>query len=142
MNVNEIVDAAIAVNVANRNKFRDVSSGMTRIQYAREFGTVAINLGRGAGKTRYIKTHARPWDVIIAPTVRMLESLDGRDAACATFVAEDFSFPGHRFRGMRPRQLAARTIYIDNASSIDRRTLDSIYETLAFYPEQTFVLLG
>ena len=137
MNYPELVDAAIAANLANRKAGTDIAEFMGIANYLREFATVRIDIGRAVGKTKYIIDHARPWDIIVVPNRCTLDSCY-RTSCCPVFVANG----SYAFDRLRGRRLAPRIIYVDEPGHIDQRNLRELYHTFAAHPDQTFVLLG
>jgi len=144
MSFEQIVQQAVAENKANRARLggflSQTAKGMRKSEYAREFCTVAISLGRATGKTKFILNNARPWDIIITSIEPERRRLQQDYVQCEVLTANDFRHDPYLWRGRKP--ITPRTIYIDEASRLDPRALDVIYEVLAQHPDQTFVLLG
>lgn len=143
MRFEHLVLAAVADNKENRRRLADQTQGMNSTDYAIEFCTVAINIGRGTGKTKYILDNAKPWDLVIVHNHREAQRILAmkrpvtRDPLIMS--AEEYVEHG-RWRGQQ--QPTPRTIYIDDASRLSRRLLDILYCTVPKHPDQTFILLG
>lgn len=140
MSFEQIVQQAIAENKNNRARLKEHAEGMRKVEYARELCTVAVNLGRAVGKTRFILNNACPWDIVITSVEPERRRLQQDYVQCEVLTANDFRHDPYLWRGRKP--IIPRTIYIDEASRLDPRALDVIYEVLAQHPDQTFVLLG
>lgn len=143
MRFEHLVLAAVADNKENRRRLAEQMQGMNSTDYAIEFCTVAINIGRGTGKTKYILDNAKPWDLVIAHNYRESQRILAmkrpitRDLLIMS--AEEY-VDSARWRGRQ--QPTPRNIYIDEASRISRRLLDELYCTVPKHPDQTFILLG
>ena len=147
MTYSELLDAAISVNKQNRAGKLTVRGipdyhGMSRVQYASEFCTVKLDIGRGVGKTKYIADHARPWDVVVIPnTIWRRDGIFGHAADRNILIVTGEEVErGDRWRGCHDQ--VPRTIYIDEVEGISPRQLDAVYYTFAHHPDQTFILLG
>jgi len=64
----DFVHQAIALNKSNREKYADNYKFMSMPQFAHEFQTVHIDLGRRMGKTEFIKDNVSKDDIIIVPS--------------------------------------------------------------------------
>lgn len=142
MSFEHLVMAAVAENKETRHRFGDRFNGMSDTAYAIEFCTVALSIGRGTGKTKYILNNAKPWDLVIVPTHPMLQYMrrgERPGIGCPTMTISEYVNTAH-WRGQKLH--TPRVIYIDEASRISRRELDELYMVVPKHPDQTFILLG
>ena len=65
MNFNGICENAIALNKRMREAHPELKQMVSAIAYLNDFCTVAIDLGRGVGKTKFIMDHATADDLIV-----------------------------------------------------------------------------
>lgn len=139
-----LLDHALAVNRDMRKAHVEHRQYLSATQYAREFCTVQLDIGRAVGKSTYIAQHAEPSDMVICSNYNSMWHFEritlGYRAKFELATLDNFRNP-ERFRGRRQSDLR-RTIWIDDASYATERDLAIIYETLAGHPSQTFVLLG
>lgn len=140
----QIVDAAIEQNRKRRVEFSDYAKGCHPAQFAEDFCTVRVDIGRAAGKTTYIAEHARPWDAVVLPNQHMVGQYlhMARAGYDNVFSAGEFGDIPAMPRRLLGRRWVPRTIYVDEASRIDIKRMGAIYFALASHPDQTFVLLG
>jgi len=61
----ELIDNAVAFNIANQLKHEDIKQHLRNIQWLTEYCTVEINLGRRTGKSYYINKRATRADLVI-----------------------------------------------------------------------------
>ena len=100
--------------------------------FAREFCTIHINIGRRTGKTEYIKRNATKTDVVVVASRQMREIYSGVNVPVVSVDGiVDWS------KGRR----AVSTIYIDEPELM-HKFVGIIYESLFRNANQTFVLLG
>jgi len=148
MEFNQLVDTAIELNRKGRTKFVDHHKHCSAPQFAADFCTVRIDVGRQSGKTTYILERARPWDAVVLHGHIMVDHYQ-RAAHTRGLVTGMNVFSAGEFRPMLDiphrllgRHWVPRMIYIDEASSIEPLALATIYRAFAAHPDQTFVLLG
>ena len=110
----KLVDDAIAIVEANCADARARSDSIGILSYLRDFRTVRIDLGRGVGKTKYVRDHAERDDVIIVPTIGLRDHgyRDFRQAPCAARVFPVIDLD--RARGLHPKR-----IFIDEGRMVD-----------------------
>ena len=143
MSLEHLVLAAVAANKENRRRFGDrFKSSLPPTQYAIEFCTVTINIGRAAGKTTYIKDNAKPWDLVICHSYVSMQYMMRGELPGIGYPAMTIEEYVYRNRHRGQQQHTPRVIYIDEASHISRRELDELYMVVPKHPAQTFILLG
>lgn len=82
-----ILDAMIAMNFELRRNHPDVSKFLNPHQYAAEYKTIHLDVGRQTGKTHLMCTNARPTDLIIVHNQMTLDNLKHQYPMCkATFA--------------------------------------------------------
>ena len=139
-----LVNAAIELNARNRRvEFR---LAMSPTEYAFQFCTVHLNVGRGSGKSSVITRLAQVDDVIIAHNYQAAESFKrGKVSTPATILAASY-LDGPRWLSHEEdrRARSARRIFIDEPRLVDRAaSLERIYSLLVNQQiDQTFILLG
>lgn len=114
----DIVDNAVALNIAHQLKFEDSKRFMASAHWMEEFGTVHINTGRATGKTRYIMTRMTPCDLVIVPMEQDVRSyysdagnvLDNVHSARSMF--NRFNMAGY-WRGRRDVPEYFNKVYVD-----------------------------
>jgi hypothetical protein len=133
MNYNELIEGLIDINKQYRKMFgENKNQYYSPLNYAREFCTVAVDIGRGVGKTYFIKNHATKGDLVIAPNFFLLK---GYGEEMPEFDVITFNNLD-KLKGRKPYN----TIYVDEPKFVDMR---EVYELLVNPTiEQTFVLLG
>lgn len=137
MTFEDIVSASRAANLDNQASDgacvrRDFSS---RRQYAEEFQTVRIGIGRGVGKTQYICDHATHNDVII---VHSWEAKNWYNPNSCAPVISVFSLTHQNAVFCPP----ASVVFVDEVSLMSEREIDAIYERFSTSKVEQFVLLG
>lgn len=129
-----LLQSLIDLNHSNRDKFPEGHHNFYHMHtYLRELGTVQINLGRQIGHTTCIAQLAKPWDIIITPTLLMRDHVMRLESAAKVIPLSWVQ---------RSREFVYRNIFIDCASSITPRDMQHIYETLGVQQDQTFILVG
>lgn len=133
-----LLDALIELNQARRHELvlQDARKAHTPAHYAAWFCTVSCDIGRGAGKTEYIKRHATEGSLVVVPNDEMAAALYGRKTPFTVCSARQVQ------RVAAERHF--KTIYVDEPAYVFRAI-----ERVQFYHclavdgmEQTFVLLG
>lgn len=100
--------------------------------YVFEYACLHINLGRGTGKTTFIKDTATVNDLVIVPTSHGYKS--GFNEGVVVYDAS---------RHNKSRVLAGlnfKNVFVDNPSNISN--LDSILDCISWNHQQNLVLVG
>lgn len=111
---------------------RDWSS---RRQYAEEFQTVRIDVGRCVGKTRYICEHATKCDVVITHSWEArnwYNTNSGAPVIPACLLTQQNAI-------FCPQ---AAVVFVDEVSLMSDREIDAIYERFSTAKVEQFVFLG
>lgn len=123
---------------ANDPKFQPAMHSMSPPQAASSFLTVQLDSGRQTGKTRYILNNAMPGDLVMVSTPHLLDMwlVQYPKLPGVTLIS-----PAHL--GKHGINLTANTIFVDDASYIDRASVDFlIRSTITPQLTQRYVLLG
>lgn len=133
----QIVNSAREANLDNQASDpacvrRDWAS---RRQYAEEFQTVRIDIGRNVGKTRYICQHATMSDVIITHSWEAKRWYNDNSTApvvpAMLLMQKNAVFCPQAF-----------VVYVDEPSLMSENELNAIYERFSTTNVEQFVLLG
>jgi len=127
-------DNSVFQNRQNRVLFNT----MDRVQYFLEYNTLNLGLPRRVGKTEFVKTNAKPWDLIVVQGYCNIQSFS--DCKCdvitiglLTEMASDY--------GRKPQ--IPRTIYFDEICyNRYPKEIIEIYRRYAQDLEQRFVFLN
>lgn len=138
MNYNELVEELIDTNKQYRKMFGDNNKQfLSPVFYAVDFCTVAVDIGRGVGKTTFIKNHANKNDLVIVSNPIAKKFSYGMNTEYKVITLDELD----KSRGRR-----YETIYIDEPTAVFKGEPNSkfqMYQVLADpMMEQTFVLLG
>lgn len=115
--------------------------------YAIQFCTISLNIGRVAGYSTYIKKMTTDHDVIVCKNGCLADEIN-RETSATVLSTEKFKHLAHNMRG---RQFPhVETVYVDCASSMTDRQIFEIYDYYCNFRLQcgvavmipTFVLLG
>ncbi len=109
MSFNEIMDRAIDINFANRQKKFKFS--LSRFDYYKNFCTITVNTGRGTGKTKWIQDHVGFNDLVILPTLVQVDHFYKSVPDITSVTTFNSSMPF--LRGSRKGIV---NVYIDNFS--------------------------
>ena len=97
----EIFDMMVALNFDNRNSLHPSNiNSMHPAEFAKEFKTIHMNMGRQTGKTSLMLDLARPTDLIIVPTMAMVDSLYHRSGTCRAQIVTFSSVFRRRFHNV------------------------------------------
>ena len=134
----DMVDNMIAYNKQRRLDMEaHIIHSLSPVQYAMEFCTVKVDVGRRTGKTAYVKHRADEYSLVIVHHNHRIVGYP--DNVIVKRVSELMGHNGVFFGRIKPR-----TIYIEEPQMVFRsipqpdlyyRLVDEIYD-------QTFVLLG
>lgn len=139
MKYDKLIDELIQLNISNRNRMKEYVKSVSAIMWASEFCTVSCDIGRGMGKTTYIRLHATLNDLIIV-----------YNQSAAIELRQQYYFTKNtytiqEFLDGKTRGRAFENVYVDNASIV----LKNIEDKRKFYKqcildnkEHTFILLG
>lgn len=138
-----LVDNAAGLNILHRNMIgEDVRKAMHPVQYAFEFCTVHIDIGRRIGKTEYIKKNLTDGVIVIVSSNEIRKSLlkETGGGNGAVIINGNTSEP------VLINDLLIRNpnfIFIDEPSLISDKNIGVIYHTLVRKDlTQLFILLG
>ena len=133
-----VVDSMLAYNHQRRlDMAGHLVHSMSPVQYAMDFCTVKVDIGRRTGKTEYVKQRADEWSLVIVPNNNLTKGYP--DNIIVVSITEIVRWHD-MFRGARK----PRTVYIEEPQMVFRaipqpdlyyRLVDEIYD-------QTFILLG
>lgn len=138
MTYNDLIESLIETNKQFRKHLQDESKySVSPLFYALEFCTIAVDIGRGVGKTTFIKNHAKRGDLVVTynfNTKRIHYGMHTEYDVIAPFELEKMK--GKRYKN----------IYIDEPALVFEgdyeKKLDFYRFIIYDYDEQTFVLLG
>jgi len=142
---NSLVDSAIALNIDMRTKLRLAPKTLSPANFAAEFCTVHVNVGRGSGKSSYILNRSQPGDSIVVPDTNMLKEFRLWDIGGKLGKTDRHVHIAAASTMMSAPKFAAKhsTIWVDEPRHVERYvTLDRLYRELAIGYEHTFILLG
>lgn len=133
-----LLDALIELNRTHRHEV--AGSGVRQqfgsMAFAAQFCTVTCDIGRGVGKTEYIKSHANEGCLVVVPNDDMAKALYGRNTPFTVCSAR-------QLQGVAAEK-RFHTIFVDDPAyvflAIDRTKFYSWLVVDGM--EQTFVLLG
>lgn len=140
MNFEDIVLNAIVFNREHREKNKEMylKKAFHPIEYAMQLSTVHINIGRGVGKTQFIRKYANPYDVIVVPKGSM--KILFRDCECRNI------FTPFECRHVIYRDAdKPKTIWMDEIGFATEEEIYWVYNTFIIDDEeinQTWVRLG
>lgn len=134
----QLIDELIILNYANREKDLFNAKSIDPVKYALYFCTVKCDIGRGSGKTEYIKNRATKNDLIITPFATSLEYF--RDALCDVLYANLEIIRNRTNNGNDVFDV----IYVDESEAAFEKISKLELYMLLVKPnkKQTFVLLG
>jgi hypothetical protein len=111
------------------------------IDFAKSYQTVSYNPGRHTGASTFIARSVGSDDVVIAPTLTIVKTLDERIKS----FNPDYTIPVRVAGHLNPSEFRGRSlidvVYVDAASCIKKDYVDSIYDIFAGNCNQ-FVFLG
>lgn len=113
----------------------DFTQDYSRAQYARNFATVRVSIGRQSGQTTCIVKRATKDDVIVCDSLRMADEIKRLGTAAKVISAQQLVRLEHL-----QLDRAFRMIWVDETCF--GLNLDEMYRFGAKGYEQTFVLLG
>jgi MinD-like ATPase involved in chromosome partitioning or flagellar assembly len=138
MKYDELIDGLIKTNIKNRNRMKEFVESVSALIWAFSFCTILCDIGRGVGKTTYIKSHATLNDLIIVCNKNIARIYQKYGFTQNTYTIVDF-LDG------KSRGQIFENIYVDDANIVFEKTEDKI----RFYQqcttdgkEHTFILLG
>jgi hypothetical protein len=130
---NRFVDSARELNYLNRPK-EFVYTVFDRIQYAKEFQTVRLEIGRQCGKTTYVIQNAKPWDLVVTHNGQMAENLVRKGCRAKVVTVNTI------FTNLWPSEYF-KTIFFDSCLKLNKDFLFDVYERHAIDETQQFVIL-
>lgn len=140
----DFIHQAIQLNKQNRERFASYRVTMSPVQWAFEYCTVRISLGRGLGNTSYVSQHLdNPRAVIITyhPNRRYFQPDSQVNALLLTITK--YMDRGNLIRMFEGKDKHRELILIDNCNKFTGDRLIELYEFLVNGElNQTFVLLG
>jgi hypothetical protein len=138
MNYNNLIEGLIELNKQCRIHIKESDRySVSPLFYAIEFCTVAVNIGRGVGKTTFIKNHAKKGDLVMVINSIAKRIQYGKNIEFDIITLDELD----KVRGRR-----YQNIYIDEPAAVfegDFEKKINAYQLLIDpYKDQTFVLLG
>jgi len=132
----ELIKHVVELNYRNRALHPDY---MSSVAYSREFKTIHLNIGRGAGKTTVIESLARPSDCLIVHNCRTMETLRRyRKFVCPINTIEGVILSANTLRG--PIVKKYNWVWIDEPNLCDDMAdINRIYEII---DADLFIMLG
>ena len=130
----QIVLDAIKLNLHNRVKHKKHSKFLYAPEFAHDYCTVRLDIGRRTGKTSFIAKWASNNDLVIVHNQHMKHDFKNSAATIYTTYESRNKMNLHNY---------FCNIYVDNASLIDNDTIYDLYISSSHFMFQpTFVLLG
>lgn len=140
MDFNKAVDVLLELNRVNRQKFTTQRPVYSPCQWTSEFCTVHCNIGRGSGKTTFIKdrVHSEKTDLVVVASEALRETYK-RDFTKATLVT-----PNTLSRLDGPGLMKFNNIFVDEPELVFTRMDRGMFYYVLSYAnmDQTFLLLG
>ena len=134
--IDNIIDTAIEF-VNSREFSYDIAKAVGATNFAIQYQTVKIDLGRQVGKTWYIARTATPKDLIISAKPSTMRTMKERVYA---FNVHQIDICNASYVKDVPVHIYDR-IYIDDASFVSKQHLQDIYDKFAGNCN-LFVLIG
>jgi len=130
---------AIMVSKMRRVLHEGYRKGMSPQQWAHQFCTVKIDIGRGTGKTKFITKHADQRSLVIVHSNLMSEIIKRENTRPDIFGGYVLEMQTSR---VLSRLSAYDTVYVDETSKCFRN-INILYDVLATDgKDRTFILLG
>ena len=133
----KLIDLAVKINLKQRNSHK--KEGLGKYNFAMEYATIKVDLGRQTGKTTYILNQLNSNDdsIVVLNGRRLLDN-DFKTVKDKAIVVNRYNCA----KEIDIKNLAkVKTVYVDDATWNDK--LELVYE---FFTqdnvERTFVLLG
>lgn len=134
-----LVEQAIELNDGLRKLSYEYRKMLSPEQYAKEFGTIHIHVGRRAGKTQYIRDYITAKDCAVVPSRQMGRVLsDALERLADVFYASQLNGLKSEYAGRR-----YNIIYIDEPKlCADYGHIADIYANLIRDYDQRVIMLG
>lgn len=132
-----LLNDLMELNLTNR-KLYDFEKSFTPANYAEEFKTVRLDIGRRVGKSTYIKNNAHIGDIIIVPNYNLMKYY--RD------IFHLWEIPKYTFNEIKhiiksDFEYGINKIYVDEASWLTFEQLQELYTQTGTFTNQ-YILLG
>jgi hypothetical protein len=136
----KLIDASIAVNAIQRKVYEKYSTRYTgdAINYALNFCTVDVNVGRGTGKTQYIIDHAGPDDLVLVGQERFKAHFKAKNSQAIIMCC-------HEVQNCRAPLTRFKKFYIDEPYMVFPRRQDLhefYFKSATEKGDQTYIFLG
>lgn len=138
MSYNDLIEGLIETNKLYRKHIQlSDRYAISPLFYTIEFCTIAVDIGRGVGKTTFIKNHAQKDDLVIVANHNLKRIQYGMNTLFMVIIPDEiYKIKGKKFKN----------IYIDEPKKVfvgDFEKKTDMYNLLIDpYGDQTFILLG
>lgn len=72
----QILKMLIELNKEHRQKFKEYQSFYPPSEFVMEFGTISLDIGRGIGKSKFIRENAKPNDLVLLGDLESIRYLN------------------------------------------------------------------
>ena len=143
MSFESLLLGLIEINKKQREIFKSNKLNYSAIDYAKEFCTIRLDIGRGVGKTNFINKHAKKGDLIVTYNSK---SVFHREHCESDFEYDVISLYGNNDMCHKLSKKNYTNIFVEEPSIISSSYPDFIKDLYNFLVdpniEQTFIILG